>query len=163
MPTAGSDWQNFLNMLNSSQGTVFYVSLLIMASMYPALIGFLRLTRAHQLNRFPATALWSVLGFFPFLYLAGLGYRGGLLPFVAILGSTSAIPLFAGVIIIHWRHKTGRLPGILVWLGLGLVPVFLFLLILSSMPTVAGTFAVISAIPLVLGLVGAAFANWSVR
>lgn len=117
-----SEWGNFENWLNSPQGWIFYLVLVVTVVLVPILLDFVRLRRASSLDRFPAILLWTALGLLPIIAVTG--------PFMyfppgAILMLTAAMSLFAGVVILRWTRRTERFPAILVWIGLSLLPVIL--------------------------------------
>ncbi len=160
MPTAGGDWQNFQNWLNSPQGWVFYLILIIMIGLIPVLVIFLYLYRKGALRSFPAVWLWVGFGLLPALGLissyAGATYLGGsYAPPAAAFLLISAVPLFAGIIILRRRRRFGRFPAVLIWVGLGLMPVMLALLISpwwNYFPSAGAFYTGIFSVPLLAGL-----------
>ena len=118
----GGDWQNFQNWLDSPQGWIFYLVLLVMIGLIPILVDFLRLRQASNLNRFPALLLWFGLVPLPIVAVAGpFGYFDS----GVLLVSASAFSLFAGVVIARLSHRTVRFSAVLFWVGLSLLPIIL--------------------------------------
>lgn len=164
--TLTSDWVNFENWLNSSQGWTFYLVLLVTISLIPILIAFLSFYRKRRLDLFPAVWIFVGLDLLPASILTASYARGtsasDLYPKL-VLAAFVLIPtaaLATGIIVQRRRHEKQRLPAILIWLGLSLTPVILITLIPTYyFPAVWAGFMLIFAVPLSAGMIGLAFSQ----
>jgi hypothetical protein len=145
----GGEWHNFENWLSGPLGWTFYLGLVFMISLIPVLVVFRRLYFKGALHSFPAFWIWVGFGLLPGLALIASYAAVSLGGFVLISG----VPLIAGsVIMLNRRFE--RLAAFLLWIGLGLTPVMLGLLMdWVNTPSVAVTFVSIFATPLFVGLI----------
>jgi hypothetical protein len=141
--------------------------LFVVLSLIPVLIVMFHKYWRNRLDSFPALPTWAVLDLLPSLLLTfGFAFRASspllVVFYVFIPALVCTIPLFAGVSILHQRQRTGRLPAILIWLGLALPPVVPAFAFLSFGPSVGATLILLSAAPLFAGLIGFAVVRPSV-
>lgn len=171
-----TDWSNFDNWLNSGQGWIFGLVLVTWLSLIPILI-LLRYPRGrYNLVRAPAIAIWLALGLLPMFALAVLYATGsirlGRTGFGLLMNSLSTIfvlvsvaPLLAGLAIQWRRRKPERLHAGLMWFGVSLQPILLVLLIVpwTYFPTAGISWMVVSAAPLIAGIIGLIMARQRAR
>jgi hypothetical protein len=141
--------------------------LFVVLSLIPVLIVMFYKYSRNRLGSFPALPTWALLDLLPSLLLT-FGFAAHtpspiiVVFYVFIPALVCAVPLLAGVSILHQRQRTGRLPAILIWLGLAIPPVVPAFPFLIYGPSVGGTLILLSAVPLFAGLIGFAVARPSV-
>jgi hypothetical protein len=163
----GTEWGNFENWLRGDQGWILYVMLFVVIGLIPVLIVMFYKYSRNRLGSFPALPTWALLDLLPSLLVTfGLAAHTPspifAVFYVFIPALVCTVPLLAGVSILHQRQRTGRLPAILIWLGLALPPVVPAYLFFSFGPSVGTTLILLSAAPLFAGLIAFAAARPSV-
>jgi len=151
-----SEWDNpYLRLLVA-------VCLILTISLIPVLIAFLRRFQEGRPHLFPAVSVWVGFGLAPAIFLTGFLFASGSSYPPSYLTDAVALVLihvcgFLAVLgILSLTHRKERLPVLLIWLVLGMLPVTVPVVFIPwwIFPSVWALMIVVSPLPLVAGLIG---------